>query len=139
MWIDVGITKINHPPNHHNRRYKPFTHGWFMALFYLHCIVFDEIKKRYPSRSFPLHFPQTFDLFFSAQEFDSGGARAFFCHVMWIVSDQRTEDEMRRARMSVFGECCPKSGELLLSTVLVIHICKNDVYIYIYIYLYMYI
>ena len=77
MWIDVGITKINHPPNHHNRRYKPFTHGWFMALFYLHCIVFDEIKKRYPSRPFPLHFPQTFDLFFSAQEFDSGGAGLF--------------------------------------------------------------
>ena len=63
MWIDVGITKINHPPNHHNRRYKPFTHGWFMALFYLRCIVFGEIKKRYPSRPFPLHFPQTFDLF----------------------------------------------------------------------------
>ena len=140
--INVGKTKINHPPNHHNRRYKPFTHGWFMTLFY-HVLstlysFWWNFQKRYPSRPFPFPPNLRWICFFQLRNLTLV-ALAFFCHVMWIVSDRRTEDKMRQARMSVFGECCPKSGELLLSTVLVIHFCKSDMCIYIYIYIFMHI
>ena len=36
----VCKTIINNPPNHHCYRWhKPFSNGWFVALFYLHSII----------------------------------------------------------------------------------------------------
>ena len=49
MSLKCGTKQKKHPPHQHNcrylYRYKPFTHGWFMALIHPHCSVLESFTR----------------------------------------------------------------------------------------------